>query len=30
MIRHDPVLPPDFIYPIDDWRWVERRSAGPA
>ena len=25
MIRHDPVLPPDFIYPIDDWRWVERR-----
>jgi alpha,alpha-trehalose phosphorylase len=27
MIRHDPVLPPDFIYPIDDWRWVERRYA---
>jgi alpha,alpha-trehalose phosphorylase len=25
MIRHDPVLPPEFIYPIDDWRWVERR-----
>jgi alpha,alpha-trehalose phosphorylase len=25
MIRHDPVLPPDFIFPIDDWRWVERR-----
>lgn len=23
MIRHDPVLPPEFIYPIDDWRWVE-------
>ncbi|MEA2707404.1 MAG: alpha,alpha-trehalose phosphorylase [Phycisphaerales bacterium] len=27
MIRHDPVLPPEFIYPIDDWRWVERRYA---
>src|SRR5688500_18013941 len=25
MIRHDPVLPPEHIYPIDDWRWVERR-----
>ena len=25
MIKHDPVLPPEFIYPIDDWRWVERR-----
>jgi alpha,alpha-trehalose phosphorylase len=25
MIRHDPVLPPEFIYPIDDWRWVEGR-----
>jgi alpha,alpha-trehalose phosphorylase len=25
MIKHDPVLPPDFIFPIDDWRWVERR-----
>ena len=25
MIRHDPVLPPEFIFPIDDWRWVERR-----
>ena len=25
MIRHDPVLPPEFIYPIDDWRWVECR-----
>ena len=25
MIRHDPVLPPEFIYPIDDWRWVEQR-----
>src|SRR3954453_16662427 len=27
MIRHDPVLPPEFIYPVDDWRWVERRYA---
>jgi alpha,alpha-trehalose phosphorylase len=27
MIRHDPVLPPEFIFPIDDWRWVERRYA---
>jgi alpha,alpha-trehalose phosphorylase len=25
MIRHDPVLPPEYIFPIDDWRWVERR-----
>lgn len=25
MIRHDPVLPPEFIFPIDDWRWVEQR-----
>ena len=25
MIKHDPVLPPEFIYPIDNWRWVERR-----
>ena len=25
MLKHDPVLPPEFIYPIDDWRWVERR-----
>ena len=24
MIKHDPVLPPEFIYPIDEWRWVER------
>ena len=24
MIKHDPVLPPEFIYPIDDWRLVER------
>ena len=27
MLKHDPVLPPEFIYPIDDWRWVERRYA---
>src|SRR5829696_7072089 len=25
MLRHDPVLPPEYIYPIDDWRWVQRR-----
>lgn len=25
MIKHDPVLPPEFIYPIDEWRWVEKR-----
>jgi alpha,alpha-trehalose phosphorylase len=25
MLKHDPVLPPEFIYPIDDWRWVECR-----
>src|SRR6188508_790578 len=25
MLKHDPVLPPEFIYPIDDWRWVESR-----
>ncbi|MBA3273637.1 MAG: glycoside hydrolase family 65 protein, partial [Chthoniobacterales bacterium] len=25
MLRHDPVLPPEFIFPIDEWRWVERR-----
>jgi alpha,alpha-trehalose phosphorylase len=24
MIRHDPVLPPEFIYPVEDWRMVER------
>jgi len=24
MIKHDPVLPPEFIYPIDDWRLVEK------
>ncbi len=25
MIRHDPVLPPEFLFPIDHWRWVESR-----
>lgn len=25
MLRHDAVLPPEFIFPIDEWRWVERR-----
>jgi alpha,alpha-trehalose phosphorylase len=25
MHRHALVLPPEFIYPIDDWRWVEAR-----
>ncbi len=24
MIRHEPVLPPKFIYPVEDWRVVER------
>ena len=24
MLKRDPVLPPEFIYPIDDWRLVER------
>jgi alpha,alpha-trehalose phosphorylase len=24
MIKHDPVLPPEFLYPIEEWRWVER------
>lgn len=23
MIKHDPVLPPEFLYPIDEWRLVE-------
>jgi alpha,alpha-trehalose phosphorylase len=27
MIKHKPVLPPEFIYPIDDWRLVEKRFA---
>src|SRR5919202_4880047 len=25
MIKHEPVLPPEFIYPIEDWRLVEKR-----
>jgi alpha,alpha-trehalose phosphorylase len=25
MLRHEPVLPPEDIYPIDDWRLVESR-----
>lgn len=24
MIKHDPVLPPEFIYPVDDWRLFEK------
>src|SRR5829696_7143167 len=24
MLKLDPVLPPEFIYPIDDWRLVEK------
>jgi alpha,alpha-trehalose phosphorylase len=27
MHRHALVLPPEYIYPIDDWRWVETRYA---
>jgi alpha,alpha-trehalose phosphorylase len=27
MIKHDPVLPPDFIYPIEEWRCVEKTFA---
>ncbi len=25
MLRHEPVLPPEDIYPIDDWRLVQSR-----
>ncbi|AUX30307.1 MULTISPECIES: glycoside hydrolase family 65 protein [Sorangium] len=25
MIRHEPVLPPEFIFPAEDWRMVERQ-----
>jgi len=25
MLRHEPVLPPEDIYPIHDWRLVEGR-----
>ena len=24
MLKHVPILPPEFEYPIDDWRFVER------
>jgi alpha,alpha-trehalose phosphorylase len=24
MLRHEPMLPPEFVYPIEDWRMVER------
>ncbi|HMP02964.1 MAG TPA: hypothetical protein PKC45_10740, partial [Gemmatales bacterium] len=27
MIKHRPVLPEEFLFPIDDWRWVEKRCA---
>jgi alpha,alpha-trehalose phosphorylase len=27
MIKHEPVLPPDLLYPIEEWRWVERSFA---
>jgi len=27
MIRREPMLPPEFIYPVDDWRWVESKYA---
>jgi alpha,alpha-trehalose phosphorylase len=27
MIKHDPVLPPEFLYPIEEWRWVEKAFA---
>jgi alpha,alpha-trehalose phosphorylase len=27
MIKHEPVLPPDILYPIEEWRWVERSYA---
>ncbi len=29
MIKHKLVLPPEHIYPIDDWRIVEQRFATP-
>src|SRR5687768_17576594 len=25
MIKREPVLPPEYIYPIDEWRLVEKR-----
>jgi alpha,alpha-trehalose phosphorylase len=27
MIKHDLVLPPEFLYPIEEWRWVEKTFA---
>ena len=27
MIKHEPVLPPEFLYPIEEWRWVEKSFA---
>lgn len=27
MIRHEPVLPPELIYPLEDWRVAERQFA---
>jgi alpha,alpha-trehalose phosphorylase len=27
MIKHDPVLPPEFLYPIEEWRLVEKSLA---
>ena len=27
MIKREPVLPPEILYPIEEWRWVERAFA---
>ncbi|MBA2961027.1 MULTISPECIES: glycoside hydrolase family 65 protein [Ramlibacter] len=27
MLKHEPVLPPEIIYPIEEWRWVEKSFA---
>ncbi len=27
MIKREPVLPPELLYPIEAWRWVERSFA---
>ncbi|GIW80840.1 MAG: hypothetical protein KatS3mg105_2647 [Gemmatales bacterium] len=27
MIKRQPILPPEFIYPIDNWRLIEKRFA---
>src|SRR2546421_139106 len=29
MIKRDPVLPPDFLYPIEEWRWGGRGLPPP-